>query len=192
MIKQKAIQKTIYCSLLLFLSTGMQAQEPLNIKQQTVLQYTIKVNGHSFPMFFKIDSLSENKVTLSWSFENGRSGKFIVTKPSLDSASFAYFNPPNDGEELVLPTTHSLLSFSKKGYADLQKNKKTTFDAAPITVQPKSSGNVFMLDGKIIDAIYAESESGAKIWILNNASYPLMLKMENNPNGVDAELTVVQ
>jgi hypothetical protein len=192
MIKQKMIRKTIYCALLLIISFGVKAQEQLNIKQQTVLQYTISVNGQSFPMFFNIDSLSENNVTLSWSFENGRSGKFIMTKASIDSASFAYFNRPNDGEELVLPGTHGLLSFSKKLYGDLQKNKKATFDNAVITVQPSLPGNTFKLNGKTIDALYAESESGAKIWILNNASYPLILKMENNPNGVDAELTMIQ
>jgi hypothetical protein len=123
MTKQTIIRKTIYCALLLIISFSVKAQEQLNIKQQTVLQYTISVNGQSFPMFFNIDSLSENNVTLSWSFENGRSGKFIMTKASLDSASFAYFNRPIDGEEVVLPGTHGLLSFSKKLYADLQKKK---------------------------------------------------------------------
>jgi hypothetical protein len=192
MTKQKVIRKTIYCALLLIISFGVKAQEQLNIKQQTVLQYTVSVNGQSFPMFFNIDSLSENNVTLSWSFENGRSGKFIMTKASLDSASFAYFSRPIDGEELVLPGTHSLLSFSKKLYADLQKNKKAKFDNAVIKVQPSLPSNAFKLNGKTIDALYAESESGAKIWIFNNASYPLMLKIENNPNGVDAELTMIQ
>jgi hypothetical protein len=72
------------------------------------------------------------------------------------------------------------------------KKKKAKFDNAVVTVQPGSPNNAFKLNGKTIDALYIESESGAKIWILNNASYPLILKMENNPNGVDAELTMIQ
>jgi hypothetical protein len=39
---------------------------------------------------------------------------------------------------------------------------------------------------KTVDAILAESESGAvKYWILNNDDFPILLKLEGNPAGID-------
>jgi len=41
-----------------------------------------------------------------------------------------------------------------------------------------------------IDVIYAESEDGnTKYWILNNDAYPLLMKLNGNPGGIDIDVT---
>ncbi len=181
-------QLLVLLTLIIFCSS-IHAQEKLYVKERNTLQYLVSVQTQSFPMFFYIDSFNNNNLTLTWSFEDGRTGKFITTKASLYSATYGYYTRPNDGEELVLPGTQSLLFFSKSVFAALQKNGKAVFDEALLTVKPSTKQNAFKLSGKIIDALYTESESGAKIWVLNNPDSPVILKIENNPVGVNVELT---
>jgi hypothetical protein len=47
-------------------------------------------------------------------------------------------------------------------------------------------GSEIIAGGKEIDAVYAESADGATgYWILNNDSFPLLLKLTGNPGGIN-------
>lgn len=183
------MKKTTILSVLLFTGLLVKAQEKTKITTGTKLQYSVSVAGQAFPIFFRVDSLSATQLILTWSYEDGRSGRFVATKSSMDSATFGYYNPPVDAEEVVLPGNQQLLCVSKLVFSGLQKNGKAVFDGANVIVKPSSRENTFRLLDKFIDVLYLESESGAKIWILNNANTPMILKIENNPAGVDVELT---
>jgi hypothetical protein len=179
-------------SLLFLIIVPLTAQEKPTIVTNTKLQYAVNVQGRTFPIFFRIDSLSATCLVLSWSYEDGRSGRFITTKLSIDSATLGYYNPPIDAEEVILPGNQALLCVSKLVFSNLQKNGKAVFDGANVVLKPSNANNAFKLQNKFIDALYLESESGAKIWILNNATAPIIVKIENNPAGVDVELTGIE
>ena len=167
------------------------AQQTLSIRQDNRLAYNVTVNGQTFPMFAQIDSLSPAYCSLTWNFEDGRSGRFIMEKNSLDNAGYGYWKQPVVGEELVLPASRSVLMLSRTVYSSLIKNKNALFDDYAIAVKPAPADNVFKLQDKIVDALYLESESGTKIWVLNNPSTPLILKMEGNPFHVNLELIAI-
>jgi hypothetical protein len=185
------MKKTSILSLLFLTIVSLKAQEKPKVVTNTKLQYSVTVQGRTFPIFFRIDSLSATRLTLSWSYEDGRSGRFIATQPSIDSATFGYYNPPIDAEELVLPGKQHLLCVSKLVFSSLQKNGKAVFDGANVQLKSSVADKVFKLQEKFIDVLHLESESGAKIWILNNAVTPIIVKIENNPAGVDLELTAI-
>ena len=167
------------------------AQDHLMLKQGSRLQYSVTVGGRTFPMFALIESLTADNLSLAWNFESGRSGKFIMKRPSLDSARFGYWNQPIDGEELELPASQNVLFLSRLIFSSLQKKKEAVFDEYTIKVKPPVDGNAFKLKNRIIDAIAVTGDSGAKIWVLNNPDTPLILKIEGNPFGVDVELTEI-
>jgi hypothetical protein len=166
-----------------------QAQGNLAIKQGNTLKYSVTVEGQTFPMYAHIDSLDTNNFAITWSFESGRSGRFVMRRSSLDSASLGYWYQPIDGQELLLPPTQNVLFLSRFIYSTLQKDKTAVFDGYEVSVKPSVADNIFKLNDKAVDALCLGSESGTKIWILNDPVTPLILKIEGNPFGVDVELT---
>ncbi len=186
------MKKIGYLAFLLLSIASAQGQHKINIVAGTKLQYSVSVQGRTFPIFIRIDSISSRHLALSWSYEDGRSGRFVATKSSIDSATIGYYYPPVDQEELLLPGNQHILFISKSVFESLKKDGKSLFDDAKVTVKPYSGDTLFSLKGQLIDAIPIESESGAIFWILNNATAPLVLKTLNNPAGVDVELMSVE
>lgn len=173
-----------------FLSLKAVAQEKLDIQQGNTLEYTVQAGGGIFPMSFNIDSLSDKRVELTWLLSQSK-GRFIMNKTSLDSATECYWNQPRDFEELEMPATQNLLMISRQVFKQLKQTKSTVFDGALLSLV-ENKGEPFVLNGKPIDALYAESQSGMRVWILNNAKVPIFLKIENNPYMVDAILDRVK
>lgn len=101
-------------------------------------------------------------------------------------------NQPVVGEELVLPSSRSVLMLSRNLFFSLVKNKTAIFDDYALAVKPLDGDKAFKLQDKIIDALYLESESGTSIWVLNNPTTPLILKIEGNPTKVNFEVTDIK
>jgi len=162
------------------------------VKQGSKLQYAVTVNGNSFYMFIRIDSLSANNCNITWSFEDGRSGIFIMKKNAPDSASLDYWNPPIGGEELLLPAIQNVLFLSRSAFSNLQKNKSTLFEDHTSCAGSSRDENVFTVKDKSINAMFLKSGYGTRIWVLNDSTVPLILKIEGNPYGVEVELVGIE
>lgn len=175
------------------LSVKAQAQEKIRLEQGNTLVYQISVQGKVFPIFMSLDSISKERWIIGWNYENGRSGKFITTKKSLDNATMGYFNPPIDGEELTLPEDQAILLFSRTAFSNLKNNKQTSYNEENYFLKEATGSKAFKMQGKIVDAIYAENESrNCGIWILNHMDYPVILKIAGNKMGVDAILVNIE
>jgi len=180
------MKKLIITFAITFTVNHMRAQEKPEIRQGQTLEYTVQAGGGIFPMTFDIDSLSDSRFELSWRLSQSK-GRFIMNKLSLDSAPDCYWEQPRDFEEFILPSSQNLLMVSRKIFKTLKEDKQAVFDGALLSLK-ENKADPFILNGKTIDAVYAESESGLRIWILNDPITPLFLKIENNPYMVDATL----
>lgn len=185
---KKAFSLLILCCSI----TIIHAQESLPIKQGTILKYSVTVGTQTFPMFFHLETLQPDKRSLAWNFEDGRAGRFITDKASIDAAGLGYWNQPIEGEEIVLPASQNVLFLSRLTYSTLQANKKGVFDDYTVTVKPAFLDHAFILNGKRINTLYMDNGAGTKIWVLNDPANPLILKIEGNPYKVDAELTGIE
>jgi hypothetical protein len=186
------MKQYVFVFLIVMSTTCAIGQEKPAIKQGTWLKYSVTVGGQSFPMFFQLDSLTKNYCGLTWNFQNSKSGRFVMRGSSLDSAFFGYWNQPIVGEELEIPATQGLLLFSRLLFSQLKKDGKANFDDYKIAVKKTAPSDILMVNNKVIDALYVESDGGAKIWILNNPITPLILKIEGNPFGVDVTISHIQ
>jgi hypothetical protein len=83
--------------------------------------------------------------------------------------------------------------FSRAQWDMLQKEKKINFDQQTFTVKTAAEQQQLKISGKPVDAWYLESANGStKLWILNNAASPLMLKIEGNTLGADLTINSVE
>jgi hypothetical protein len=162
------------------------------IKKGAMLTYQVSVNGQLFPVAMRIDSLTPDFNRFNWSMQDGNSGYVVNTKASLDNANHAYWSDLRPGEELTMPPDQTILVLSRNSWNALQKDKKFKLDEQEFIVKDQPQSATFKLKDKAVNALYAESANGAKVWFLNNSSFPLLLKIEGNPAGVDVSLQSIE
>jgi len=182
--------------LMLLLQAGIAfSQEKFlpEIKKGVTLNYQVSVNGQLFPIQMRIDSLSSDYSRFNWSMQDGSGGNVINTKNSLETAIKGYWGELQNGSDMTMPNDQSILLLSRSLWNAIQKDKKFTLDDQQYTVKDQPGNAILKLKDKPLDVIYAESANGAtKVWILNNPSAPLMLKIEGNPMGIDIFVDSIQ
>ena len=187
--------KKITLALCLLVAVSSWAQEKFTpaIKQGTKLNYSAFVNGQTFPCTFSIDSVDTGYLKVGWAVEGYGSGAWIMKNKSLESAIKGFWGDPSPGTQEEVPDDKSILVFSKAQWEMLQKDNKLNFDQQTFTVKTPSEQQQLKLAGKPVDAFLLENPNGTtRIWILNNAAFPVLLKIEGNTLGADLTINSVE
>jgi len=187
--------KNFALALSLFVAAASFGQDKYSpvIKQGTKLNFSALVNGQNFPCVFSLDSLSANYVKVGWMVEGFGSGGWVMKSKSLESGNRGFWSQPNPGTVEDLADDQVAILFSKAQWDMLQKDKKINFDQQTYTVKTPTDQQQLKISGKTVDAYYLESANGSThIWILNNATTPLLLKIEGNTLGADLTLNSVE
>lgn len=178
----------IFCVVLLQAQTNS-----VEFKNGIVLEYTVYPPGTIFPLTIVMDSVSADFISMKWTNANGIGGRYILTAASLHNADSAYWGPPDYNQEVVMNPGTSLLFLSQKQWRELKSSNQTVMDGHTYRVKKTADENQLTINGKLLNVILLESiHTGARLWILDNANFPLMLKIENNPMQVDLELTAIK
>ena len=169
---------------------GMTTQaQGKQIKEGSILRYNIMPGDGVVQYQLQLEKILPGEVSISWISPSGRGGSFNMHKPALDSATSGYWQPPVSGTTDFGGSQLALL-MSKKIWNEIQQDKAITYDG--VVYKVKSEDTEYpVLNGKV-RAIYLESASSSKIWMLNDPALPVILKIEGNPQLVDVELTVVE
>lgn len=186
--------RKILLAIFLIGSLGAAAQEKLNppIKVGSKLAYSLSVDGQTMPFIASVDSISADYVKLGWAIEGLGTGAWIMKKKSLESATFGHWNSPAPGEEEVIPDHTTVLILSKAQWKALSTNKKFDYSGTIFSVKTEGATPV-KVGGKVVDAIQVASPDGVtQFWILNNANFPALLKVEGNPYGVNVEISYIE
>jgi hypothetical protein len=186
--------KKLLFALLLTSSFAGLAQDKFNppVKKGTKLTYTIFTNGNSLPFSASVDSLGKEYVKLVWTIEGIGTGRWIMKKKSLESATHGYWNQPTPDIDEDLSDDMTVLILSKAQWTGLQQDKKLTYNDAPFTVK-QGDAIPIRLNGKTVDAIQLDGPgSTVHLWVLNNPDFPALLKVEGNPHGVDLEISNIE
>src|SRR5688500_14920782 len=104
------MKKILLAVILLFSLISLQAQlQNIPAKQGLEMEYTIFPMGQVFPCTLRLDSLTADYLSISWKNSSGRGGKVIMTRASLDSATTAYWGPPQYGVDVTLDPEMTML-----------------------------------------------------------------------------------
>lgn len=162
------------------------------IKIGSVLEYDVMVSGNIYPFSLTLFDPKNGGVGFDYVLETS-SGKFINTKESLESATRTSWEQPVPGEEKITDKDYTIMMFSKKFFKDIKQNKKANYDNVEWQLKDIPAGSEIKLDGKVVNAIYVTTADGlSKYWILNSEQYPLILKLEGNPLGVDLSVKSIK
>lgn len=163
------------------------------IKQGTKLGYSGAVNGQSFALTFSFDSLSADYVNVGWNVDGYGSGNWVMRTKSLESGTRGYWGQPSPGATEDMADDQIVLLFSKAQWQTLQKENQITFDQQTFTIKKPDEQQQLKIDGRLVDAFYLENANGStRLWILNNAASPVLLKIEGNTQGADIAINSVE
>ena len=193
-LKTFSMRKIIYSLCLLITSAGF-AQEKYvpAIKQGTALHYTVNANGQNIACIFSFDSIASNCIKVGWNIDGLGTGSWLMKNKSLDNGTKGYWSQPTPGLQEELGDDQTVLVFSHAQWASLQKDQKINFDQQTYTVKKPSDQQLLKLSDKQVDAFYLENQNGtSRIWVLNNASFPVLLKIEGNTVGPDIAINSVE
>ena len=178
----------IGCMMTLLLANAQQAKLK-EIKQGTVMHLNASTQGQIYPLILTVTSLSADELVFSYDIMGSMTGKFINGKANFEKGVRFNWDEPITGEERKVPDDQTLLVFSRTALKELKTNKKCTFNDQALVLKEIPAGQELTVGGIQIDAIYAESEDGnTKYWILNNDAYPVLMKLNGNPGGIDIEV----
>jgi hypothetical protein len=167
-----------------------QTSTPL-FKKGTKLKYDIVTNEGTLPLTVSVDSLSPSFIKYKWTAPNIGSGTWLVKEKSLESANSGRWSQLEPDAEVTLPDDQSVGMLSKAQWKSIQQDKKLMLDMVNYTLKKLIEPS--KLNNKEVDALYLESDNASsKIWILNNSTYPAILKLSGNSAGPDIELKNVE
>jgi hypothetical protein len=163
------------------------------LKMGTVLEFDVNAQGQSFPLYLKIASIGEDGIVFDYDFAGSMMGKFINSKANLEKGTSMNWDQPVAGEERKLPDDQTIAILSRPFLADLKKNKTAKYDGIDLLLKEIKKGEEIMSGDKEVDAVYAESGDGVtKYWILNNAQFPILLKVDGLPSGITLSLKEIR
>ncbi len=156
------------------------------LKSGLVLEYEILSQGQEIPLSMTISTVSDAEIIFDFDFMGGTTGKFVNTKANLEKGSFFNWDQPVAGEERRIAEDQTLAMVSRPFLKDLLTKKKAKYDGMDFIFKPVPKGEEIIIDGKTVDAVFAETESGAtRLWVLNDQKYPLILKITGTSAGID-------
>ncbi|AXY76679.1 hypothetical protein D3H65_22965 [Paraflavitalea soli] len=186
--------KKVLFALFLMSALATAAQDKINpvVKKGSKFIYTLYTGGNTIPFTAVVDSLGTEYVKIAWNIEGIGTGGWVMKKKSLETATHGYWSQPTAGTDEDLGDETTVLLLSKAQWNGLQQDKKFVYNDQTFTVkQGEQTG--LKVGSKTLDAIQVEGPGGTtRLWILNNAGFPALLKVEGNSHGVDLELTNIE
>jgi hypothetical protein len=166
------------------------AQQLIKIKPElkigTIIEYEVDAQGQTLPLFLKISAIGDDGIVFDYDMLNGMAGKFINSKLNLEKGNSLNWDQPVPGEERRLADNQTIAMVSRTFLKELKQNKKSSYDGVEFIVKDIPKGNEIVLAGKELDAVYIESGDGnMHVWILNNDDFPILLKLDGNPGGIN-------
>jgi hypothetical protein len=179
----------LFVASLGFISSASFSQSPSklspDLKQGTTMEFELNAQGQTFPMFLTISSIGAEGITFDYNFAGSMQGKFVNSRTNLEKGKTLNWDQPQPGEERKLPDEQTIVMVSSTFFADLKKNKKSTYDGAELALKEIPKGSELLIGNQQIDAVYAESSDGSiKYWILNNDQFPVILRLDGHPSGI--------
>ncbi len=175
-------------------STLLQAQQQINkvkpqLKAGMVLDYEVFTDGQAIPLVLKIFSVGEEGIVFDYEWQNSSIGKFINSKNNLENGILLNWDAPVPGEERILEDNQTIAILSRPFLKELKRESLARYDGFDLYLTEAPKGSEIVVDGKLIQTLYAQTRNGAtRYWILDNDEFPLLLKIEGNVIGVDLAL----
>lgn len=147
------------------------------------LHYNIHAMGQDMPFIFTIVRMGPPTV-IQWTDPQGNSGWLQMDSSSLEQGNYSFAQQPYPNDTTPTAAGQTVLCLSRQAFNQLKLQGKTTYDGITYIRQADTTLTVQSLVVPVLHA--SASGSGAEIWILDDAAFPLLVATSGSPSGVDA------
>ncbi|PTQ94956.1 hypothetical protein C8P68_106170 [Mucilaginibacter yixingensis] len=171
----------------LLVSATAFAQDKLTFKEGSTLNYDVNYGGQSIVFALTIKSLGD-PIKMDWDVQ-GTGGSYEMTKKGFASGS-SFNAQPVQGGIAKLTDDETFCVISQSAFKSLTDTK--SFNYGGVTYTVKETGTYKFKDSTADDFYVTSADGKTEMWILNNPTFPVLLKIKGNPNGVDFAVSEVK
>ena len=120
-----------------------------------------------------------------WGIErNGhwQSGTFIMSAKALKDGNMMSFLQPIDGEKVALPDNETYNMLSSTAFKSLKDSGNCQYNGVEYKVDDIADGLIHI----------SETVDGSEMWILYNERFPIVMKMQGNPLGMNWTVNIAK
>ena len=161
--------------LILFLSTTLLSAQPLSVSTTFRYEYEVRDENNIYPFIVGFNNLS-NDINFDWQLpEQDKNGRVYINDRGLEAATqlYNYFS-----EEMVAlddRTTSVLLS--RQCLRNLNANRSCQIEGKTIRKANMPTPLLRVHNQRLPNLVFAQG-NGLKLWILDQANFPLIVRME--------------
>lgn len=169
---------------------GLQVRDSVNVPDalpRDPYDYLLKCSLHGQTRRFYLSywpTVADE--TIRWTIQRNLRwwrGSFRMTKKALDCGTKLCYRQPLDGQHLTLADDELFCMVSRKVLRQIRRKGRCTFD-----------GNRWQLVGQErpyarVHLYHLRSEEGAEMWVNDDLLAPYIVRMTNNPQEIDWELS---
>lgn len=185
------IKKILYSFLFFLIVTQVSAQEkvPL-IKAGTKIEGKFLLYGQTVPMRFVIRTVTDS-VLLDWNLRGYAFGSYLTSAAGFENGTKINFAQPAHQTVLKLAPDETFGLISKSAFRQLQKDKQFVYNNTHYVL--KDDVTTFQAGDTQLSVLHVTGvEEACELWILNNADFPLICQIRNNPLGINFILTDIK
>jgi hypothetical protein len=155
----------------------------------TTFSYVFELHGQHAPFELTIASATDT-LKLKWRIRNLAGGVYAVSPTAWQRANALHVAQPLPGPPVRLPDNQTFLMLSKSAYATLLAQHRFEYNNTVYDLRDDLGAYPLLLGGQPLDVLHVVAQGDAtELWILRNASFPVICQMAHNPLGVNYVLS---
>jgi hypothetical protein len=184
------LKNILLVSFAALFSTLARAQAPLPaVGVGTTFSYNLELHGQHAPFELIIASATDT-LKLKWRIRNLAGGVYTVSPTAWQRGIALHVAQPLPGPPVRLPDTQTFMMLSKSAYAALLAQRRFEYNNTVYELRNDLGTHPLLLGGQPLDVLHVVAQGDAtELWILRNASFPVVCQMTHSPLGVNYVLT---
>lgn len=155
----------------------------------TTFSYNFELHGQHAPFELTIAGATDT-LKLKWRIRNLAGGVYAVSPTAWQRATALHVAQPQPGPPVRLPDSQTFLMLSKSAYATLLAQHRFTYNNTVYDLRDDLGAHPLLLGGQPLDVLHVVAQGDTtELWILRNATFPIICQMAHNSLGVNMVLT---
>jgi hypothetical protein len=189
------LKKTLLLSLAALGSASARAQALAlapTVGVGTTFNYNFELHGQHAPFELAIASATDT-LKLKWRIRNLAGGVYAVSPTAWQQGTALSVAQQLPGPPIRLPKNQTFLILSKSAYATLLAQHRFVYNNTLYDLRDDLGAHPLLLGGQPLDVVHVVAQGDAtELWILRNATFPVICQMAHSPLGINMVLTAIK
>jgi hypothetical protein len=158
----------------------------------TTFSYNFELHGQHAAFELAIAGATDT-LKLKWRIRNLAGGVYAVSPTAWQQGTALHVAQPQPGPPVRLPDNQTFMMLSKSAYATLLAQRRFVYNNTVYNLRDDLSAHPLLLGGQPLDVVHVVAQGDAtELWILRNATFPVICQMAHSPLGVNYVLNSIK